>query len=108
MLRKSLATAAIASTLLVGGASMATAEASATTAPKHQLKCVGAAEHKQAQALRLQAAQADLAALRSRRAAAVAAGLTARVVKIDAHTAKVLAHIAKIKAGQDKLSARCP
>jgi uncharacterized protein HemX len=107
MLRKALVALSLtaAATLGVSGAAFAQSAPPTTTNP---LKCVGAAEHKQAQALRLQAAQAELAGLQARRAAAVAANKTQAVARIDGHIAKVTAHIAKIQANQATFAARCP
>jgi hypothetical protein len=107
MLRKTLfaLSLAAASTVGISGTAFAQSAPPTTTNP---LKCVGAAEHKQAQAFRLQAARAELAGLQARRAAAVAANKTQAVTRIDAHIARVTAHIAKIQANQAKFAARCP
>ncbi len=108
-MRKLLATIALTAIASIGGMSAAGAQtAQPVPSTTNPLKCVGAAEHKQAQSLRLQAAQADLAALQKRRAAAVAAGNTTAVARIDGRIAKVNAHIAKIQANQAKFAARCP
>jgi fructose-1-phosphate kinase PfkB-like protein len=103
-MKKLLVTLSITGAMLFGSSSAAFAQ----TAKTNPVKCVGAAEHKQAQALRLQAAQLDLTAAQARRAAAVAAGLAARVARIDAHIAKITARIATIQANQAKFVARCP
>jgi hypothetical protein len=91
------------------GMGTATAAVSGTvsTQPK-ATKCVGAAERKQAQALRIQASQSDLAALAARRAAAVSKNNVVRVAKIDKRIAAVNARIVKIQTNQAKLTARCP
>jgi hypothetical protein len=106
MMRKLLATLALSAATIVGGAATAQAQTAPTTV--NPVKCVGAAEHKQAQALRLQAAQADLAGLQLRRAAAAAAGRTAQVARIDGRIARVTARIAKIQANQVAFAVRCP
>jgi hypothetical protein len=106
MLRKSLFALAITTTAIFGGANAASAQsATPTTNP---LKCVGAAEHKQAQSLRLQAAQSELAGLQARKTAATAAGNTKAITRIDGRIARVSAHIAKIQANQAKFATRCP
>ena len=105
-MRKLLATLAIVASAVIGGSATAVAQTAPTTV--NPVKCVGASEHKQAQALRLQAAQADLAGLQLRRAAAAAAGRTAQVARIDGRIAQVTARIVKIQANQVAFAARCP
>jgi hypothetical protein len=104
MIRKSLAVLALTATT-AGLLGSNTASASTVGKP-NPLTCVGAAEHKQAQSLRLQAAQADLAALQLRKTASV--GRAAATARIDGRIAKVTARIAKIQANQVKFAARCP
>ena len=108
MLRKFAVSALIAGSSIVGFAGIATAESTPTTKAPHPLKCVGAADHKAAQALRLQALSAELSALNARLAAAQAANKPEAVARIQAHIAKVNARIAQVQANQIKLAARCP
>ncbi len=111
MIRKTLIALSLSVAAMGFGASSASAQstpAQSTPTTTNPLKCVGAAEHKQAQALRLQAAESDLAGLQARRAAAVQAGKNEAVARIDARIARVNARIATIKANQAKFAARCP
>jgi predicted transcriptional regulator len=107
MLRKSLVTILFAGALFGSTAAVASAQ----TAPiplGNTVQCAGAAEHKQAQALRLQAAQADIAFLNARKAAAQAANRPKAVTRIDKRIAEVTQRIAKIQANQAKFLTRCP
>ena len=114
MFRKFAASALIAGSSIVGFAGIAQAQttsptvATATTKAPNPLKCVGAADHKTAQGLRLQALSADLAALNARLAAAQTANKPVAVARIQAHIAKVNARVAQVQANQIKLSTRCP
>jgi hypothetical protein len=110
-MRKILFALTLASAATVGGSTVASAQTTilvATVTPTASLKCVGAAEHKEAQALRLQAAQADLRSAQARKAAAVAANNTAAIARIDARTARITARVAKIQTNQATFAARCP
>lgn len=106
MIRKTLIALSLTAAVLTGGAGAASAQSTPTTT--NPLKCVGAADHKKAQALRLEAAKSDLAALQARRTAAVNAGKTEAVARIDARIARVNARIAQIQSNQAKFAARCP
>ena len=114
MFRKFAASALIVGGSIAGFAGIAHAETTATattpasTATTNPLKCVGAADHKTAQGLRLQALSADLAALNARLAAAQAANKPVAVARIQANIAKVNARVAQVQANQIKLATRCP
>ena len=114
MFRKFAASALIAGGSLVGFAGIAHAQTTtpatvaATAKAPNPLKCVGAADHKTAQGLRLQALSADLAALNARLAAAQAANKPVAVARIQANIAKVNARVAQVQANQIKLATRCP
>jgi hypothetical protein len=107
-MRKILFALILASAATIGGSSVASAQTSVAPVAKMSLKCVGAAEHKEAQVLRLQAAQAELRSVQARKAAAVTANNTAAIARIDARTARITARVAKIQANQATFAARCP
>lgn len=109
MLRKLTAGLTLTVASLTGVASVANAQAT-TVAPKKEnaLKCVGAAQHKAAQASRLQALQSELAALNARLAAAQGANNAKAVARIQGNITKVNARIAQVQANQAKFAARCP
>ncbi len=107
MLRKSLFTVLFASGLFASTAVVASAQTAGTSSAK-DLRCAGAAEHKQAQALRLQAAQADLAFLNVRKTAAQTANRPTVLARIDKRIAEVTQRITKVQANQAKFLARCP
>jgi len=111
MLSKKISTvtaaALLSATSLVAFASMASAQE--TASPKAKVhSCVGAAEHKQAQGLRLQALDLDMKAAQARLAEATAKNKPAAVARISARIAKINARIAQVKANQVKLTAKCP
>jgi hypothetical protein len=107
-MRKLLLSLTLVSAAIIGGSSVASAQTTTPVAPKASLKCVGAAEHKQAQTLRLQAAQAELRSAQARKAAAVAANNTAAITRVDARMARITARVAKIQTNQATFAARCP
>ncbi len=106
-MKKLLLALTLFSATTIGGSGAASAQ-SAVPVVKSSLKCVGAAEHKEAQALRLQAAQADLRSVQTRKAAAVAANNPTAITRIDGRIALVTARIAQIQANQAYFAARCP
>jgi hypothetical protein len=108
MFRKFAAIALISGSSIVGLAGVATAQT--TPAPKapNPLKCVGAPDLKSAQALRLQALNAELAGLNARFAVAQANNKVVRVAQIQANIAKVNARVAQVQANQIRLATRCP
>ena len=118
MLRTITAGATLAVASLVGfagftsaaGAETTTVAGQATVSAKvpNPLKCVGAADHKTAQGLRLQALNADLSALNARLAVAQSTNNAKAVERIQAHIAKVNERIAKVQANQAKVAAKCP
>ena len=108
MFRKFAVSALIAGSSIVGFAGIAHAESTSTTKAPNPLKCVGAADHKTAQGLRLQALSADLAALNARLAVAQTANNPVAVARIQANIAKVNARVAQVQANQIKLATRCP
>ena len=82
---------------------------SSTKAPKENpLKCVGAADHKAAQASRLQALQSELAALNARLAVAQSSNNSKAVERIQGNITKVNARIAEVQANQAKFATKCP
>lgn len=108
MFRKFAVSALIAGSSIVGFAGIAHAESTSTTKAPNPLKCVGAADHKTAQGLRLQALSADLAALNARLAVAQTANNPVAVARIQANIAKANARVAQVQANQIKLATRCP
>ena len=109
MFRKFAVSALIAGSSIVGFAGIAHAESTTpTTKAPNPLKCVGAADHKTAQGLRLQALSADLAALNARLAVAQTANNPVAVARIQANIAKANARVAQVQANQIKLATRCP
>jgi hypothetical protein len=110
MNRKVLASLALGATLLVPAGSAFAADAPATAAPvtSKVRSCTGAAEHRQAMDLRVQAVNLDLKAAQARRAEAVAKGNTVRVARIDANIARLNARLVKIAANRAALDKRCP
>ena len=108
MLRKFAVSALIAGSSIVGFGGIAHAESTSTTKAPNPLKCVGAADHKTAQGLRLQALSADLAALNARLAVAQTANNPVAVARIQANIAKANARVAQVQANQIKLATRCP
>jgi hypothetical protein len=91
------------------GLSAVALPASAQSATTNPVKCAGAAQHKAAQAARLQAIQSEIAALNERRAAVVASGRKPeRIARIDARIAQLQANAARVTANQAKFAARCP
>ncbi len=107
--RNTLAALAVSGVVALGLGTAANAQTSTPPTTKaNPLKCVGAAEHKQAQAFHLQGAQANLAALNARLAAAQQAGNTKAVERIQANIAKVNERIVKIQARQAQFAQRCP
>jgi hypothetical protein len=106
-MKKMLVALTITSAVLIGSSSVAQAQSTQVTQP-NPVKCAGAAEHKQAQGLRLQAAQLDLTAAQAKKAAAATAGRTAAVTRFDARIAKITQRITQIQANQVKFVTRCP
>ena len=104
--RKATAVTLLSITSVVGFASMASAQE--TTTKQKTPSCTGAADHKQAQALRLQALDFDLKAAHARLAEATAKNKPEAVARITARIAKINARIAEVKANQAKLAAKCP
>ena len=95
---------------VVGVASMASAQ-STTSNPAAKTKvasCTGAADHKQAQTLRLQALGLDLKAAQARLAEATTKNKPQAVARINARIAKIIARIAQVQANQLKLNTKCP
>jgi hypothetical protein len=112
MFRKTIAVLSLSAASLTGFAVSAHAadaiKPAAGEKKTNVLKCVGAPEKKQAQALRAQALQADLAALNARLAAAQAANKAEVVTKIQARIAKVNTHVTTLQANTAKLATKCP
>lgn len=100
------AAALLSATSLVALASMASAQETTTAKPKVH-SCTGAAEHKQAQNLRLQALDLDMKGAQARLAEATAKNKPGAVARINARIAKINARIAQVKANQVKLTAKC-
>jgi hypothetical protein len=101
------AISSIASAESTGGSTVVSNTVSSTKAP-NPLRCIGAADHKAAQASRLSAAQSELAALNARLAVAQQAGNTKAAERIQGHITKVTGHIATIQANQAKFATKCP
>jgi hypothetical protein len=110
MNRKLLSTLALGAALLVPAGSAFAADSASPTAPSSTKvhSCTGAADHRQAMDLRVQAVNLDIKAAQARRAEAVTQGNTVRVAKIDAHIARLNARLATLAANRAKLDKRCP
>lgn len=116
-LRRTFATASFAGVLALGLGAVANAQTTTPSLPKgaaaaggkdNPLKCVGAAQAKQAVALHIQGAQANLGALNARLAAAQQANNTKAVERIQGNITKVNERIAKMQERQAELNQRCP
>jgi hypothetical protein len=110
MNRKFFSTVALSAALLVPAGSAFAADSAPTSGPATTKvhSCTGAAQHRQAMDLRVQAVNLDIQAAQARRAEAVAKGDTTKVAKIDARIAKLNARLAKIAENKAKLDKRCP
>ena len=111
MIRKIAAATVIAAASLTGFAGIAHAEGTntpSTTKAPNPLKCVGAADHKAAQAFRLQALNSELSALNARLAVAQGANNAKAVARIQEHITKVTGRIAEVQSNQAKVAAKCP
>lgn len=112
MFRKITASATLALATVAGFSGVAHAADSTapkTKAPKENtLKCVGAADHKAAQASRLQALQSELSALNARLAVAQSNNNSKAVERIQGNLTKVNARIAEVQANQAKFATKCP
>jgi hypothetical protein len=116
-LRRTLTAASFAGVLALGLGAVANAQTTTPSLPKkaagadakdNPLKCVGAAQAKQAVDLHIQGAQASLGALNARLAAAQQANNTKAAEKIQGNIAKVNERIAKMQERQAQLNQRCP
>lgn len=117
-LRRTLTAASFAGVLALGLGAVANAQTTTPSLPKraaasaegkdNPLKCVGAAQAKQAVALHIQGAQASLGALNARLAAAQQANNTKAVERIQGNIAKANERIAKMQERQAQLNQRCP
>jgi hypothetical protein len=101
------AVSSIAGAQSTGGTTVVSNAVSRTKAP-NPLRCVGAADHKAAQASRLSAAQSELAALNARLAVAQQVGNARAVERIQRHISRVTGRIAQIQANQIKFALKCP
>lgn len=108
-LRRTITALAFSGLVAVGASTTAfAADTTPATTKPNPLKCVGAAEHKQAMSLHLQGAQANLAALNLRLTAAQQAANTKATARITARIAEVNARIARIQQRQTTFATRCP
>lgn len=109
MIRKaSVATAlSLFSILGAGTAAQAQTAATPTTRAANPLRCVGSAQHKQAQALRIQMLNTEIAGLNERLAVAVSSNNSTAATRIQARIAKVNARIAQVQANQAKFDTKC-
>lgn len=108
MIRKASVATALSLFAVIGAGTAAQAQTvTPTTRAANPLRCVGSTQHMQAQGLRIQALNAEVAALNERLVAATNSNNTTAAARIQARIAKVNARIAEVQANQAKFNTKC-